>query len=79
MNKVDPRTLCDDGSEPLMKGVVCDRCGITDWYSFPEKTDIRCGGCGLWFITEMMLSLGVEVVDASDDTGSFLVQDKTSI
>ena len=54
----DPRALCSDGSEPLMGNVECPRCGLIDWYSFPDQADIRCGGCGLWWVTWMMEQLG---------------------
>lgn len=51
--------LCSDGSEPLLKGTPCERCGSTDWQAYPEKLDMRCGGCGFWFIDALMEKLGI--------------------
>ena len=48
----DPRTFTCDGSEPLLKEQPCSRCGLTDWYAFPERLDFRCGGCGHWYIDD---------------------------
>ena len=52
--------LCSDGSEPLLQGIVCKRCGSTDWQAYPKKLDMRCGGCGFWFITDLLDTLNVQ-------------------
>ena len=62
MSRSDP-TMCADGSEPLMRGVQCHRCGLTDWRSYESVEDIRCGGCGLWFVMWFLETLGGEEVD----------------
>ena len=54
----DPRTLCSDGNTPLCEDIDCPRCGLRDWYGFPELCDIRCGGCGYWMINDMMEMMG---------------------
>ena len=58
MEILDPRTLRNDGKKPLFENLACERCGLTDWLSFPDKFDIRCGGCGFWLIESVMKELG---------------------
>lgn len=37
----------------------CPRCKLTDWALSRTDYDWRCGGCGYWFVSEMLRAIGV--------------------
>lgn len=66
----DPRCLTRCGTEKLMKEVKCPRCNLTDWQKFEEQLDIRCGGCGLWWVSWLLASIREEpdiIRESQDD------------
>ncbi len=52
IDPTDPRYFSSDGVEPLLADQPCPRCGVTEWYSYKDRLDFRCGGCGYWYFDD---------------------------
>ena len=55
----DP-TMQDTEGGQLCADLPCPRCSLTEWKTFEDQCEIRCGGCGFLMIDDMIKFLAVD-------------------